>query len=147
MASSAAADRPKEQLARAVRQGATLIGARRVGNAYAPGLLVHVPDDADVHDEEVFGPIGVVYRSRDEDNAVAIANHTSYGLDSYVYTYDPEQARRIADRIEAGMAFINRGFDVSPQLACGGVKASGYGRADGRWAAEEFMNQKLVLTA
>ncbi len=147
MASSAAADRLEEQLARAVRQGATLIGARRVGNAFAPGLLVDVPDDADVHGEEVFGPIGVVYRARDEDDAVAIANHTSYGLGSYVYTNDPEQARRIADRIEAGMTFINRGFDLSPQIAFGGVKASGYGRAGGRWAAEEFMNQKLVLTA
>ena len=147
MASSAAADRLEEQLARAVRQGATLIGARRVGNVFAPGLLVDVPDDADVHGEEVFGPIGVVYRARDEDDAVAISNHTSYGLGSYVYTHDPEQARRIADRIEAGMTFINRGFDVSPQLGFGGVKASGYGRAGGRWAAEEFMNQKLVLTA
>jgi succinate-semialdehyde dehydrogenase/glutarate-semialdehyde dehydrogenase len=146
MASAAAADRLQEQLARAVRQGATLIGARRVGNAFAPGLLVDVPDDADVHGEELFGPVGVLYRARDEDDAVAIANRTSYGLGSYVYTDDPEQARRVADRVEAGMSFINRGFDVSPHLGFGGVKASGYGHAGGRWAAEEFMNQKFVVT-
>ncbi len=147
MASSAAADRLGEQLARAVRQGATLIGARRVGNTFAPGLLVDVPEEADVHGDEVFGPVAVVYRARDEGDAVAIANRTSYGLGSYVYTHDPAQARRIADRIESGMTFINRGFDVSPQLGFGGVKASGYGRAGGRWAAEEFMNQKFVVTA
>ncbi len=58
---------------------------------------------------------------------MAIANRTSYGLGSYVYTDDPEQARRIADRIEAGMTFINRGFDLSPQIAFGGIKASGTG--------------------
>jgi succinate-semialdehyde dehydrogenase/glutarate-semialdehyde dehydrogenase len=147
MASAAAADRLQEQLARAVAQGATLIGARRVGNVFAPGLLVDVPEDADVHGEELFGPVAVLYRAPDEDDAVAVANRTSYGLGSYVYTDDPEQARRVADRVEAGMSFINRGFDVSPQLGFGGVKASGYGRAGGRWAAEEFMNQKFVVTA
>ncbi len=147
LASSTAADRLERQLARAVRHGATLIGGRRVGDTFAPGLLLDIPPDADVHDEEVFGPIGLAYRAKDEDDAVAIANRTSYGLGSYIYTHDTEQARRVAERIEAGMTFINRGGDASPQLPFGGVKASGNGRAGGRWAAEEFLNQKTIVTA
>ena len=86
--------------------------------------------------EEFFGPVGVVYRVADEDAAVTLANDTSFGLGSYVYTNDPKQAARVADRIEAGMVYVNIVGADSPELPFGGVKRSGTARELGLLAAD-----------
>ena len=85
----------------------------------------------DAYREEFFGPVGVVYRVADEDEAVAIANDTSFGLGSYVFTTDEEQAARVADKIDAGMVYVNVVLADSPELPFGGVKRSGHLAGDG----------------
>ncbi|GAA4956961.1 hypothetical protein GCM10023205_19100 [Yinghuangia aomiensis] len=89
---------------------------------------------------------GMVFSAADEDEAVRIANDTPYGLGSYVFTTDPEQARRVADRIEAGMVFVNGVQADGAELPFGGIKRSGFGREPGRLRIEEFVNKKLVRT-
>lgn len=79
-----------------------------------------------------------------EDEAVAVANDTPYGLGSYVFTTDPDQALRVADRIEAGMVFVNVVGADAAELPFGGVKRSGFGRELGRYATEEFVNRKMI---
>ena len=148
LSSLAAAERLQEQVDRAVAQGATLVaGGTRDGAFYEPTVLTGVTSDMDVYREELFGPAGVVYKVADEDEAVAIANDTSFGLGSYVYTTDPEQAERIANKIDAGMVYVNIVLADSPELPFGGVKRSGTAREMGLLAADEFVNKKLIRVA
>jgi succinate-semialdehyde dehydrogenase / glutarate-semialdehyde dehydrogenase len=145
LSSLTAAERLAEQVDRAVAQGATLVtGGTRDGAYYPPTVLTDVTPDMDVYREELFGPVGVVYRVADEDAAVALANATPFGLGSYVYTTDPAQAERVADRIEAGMVYVNLVLADSPELPFGGVKRSGTSREMGLLAADEFVNKKLI---
>ena len=148
LSSSAAADRLQEQIDRAVAQGATLTtGGTREGTYIAPTVLTDVTSDMDVYGEELFGPAGVVYRAADEDDAVRIANDTAFGLGSYVFTTDAEQAERVADRIDAGMVYVNLVLADSPELPFGGIKRSGTSRELGLLAADEFVNKKLIRIA
>ncbi len=144
LSSAKAADRLEEQLRRAVAGGATLVGGTRDGNFVAPGVLTGVTPDNGVHREELFGPVAIVYRVDSEDEAVAVANDTPYGLGSFVFTTDPDQALRVADRIEAGMVFVNVVGADAAELPFGGVKRSGFGRELGRYATEEFVNRKMI---
>jgi succinate-semialdehyde dehydrogenase/glutarate-semialdehyde dehydrogenase len=145
LSSLAAAERLADQVDRALAQGATLVaGGTRDGAFYAPTVLTGVTKDMDAYCEEFFGPVGVVYRVADEDEAVALANDTSYGLGSYVFTTDQEQAARVADRIDAGMVYVNLVLADSPELPFGGVKRSGTSREMGLLAADEFVNKKLI---
>ncbi|GEP48551.1 NAD-dependent succinate-semialdehyde dehydrogenase [Microbacterium saccharophilum] len=148
LSSLTAAERLAEQVDRAVAQGATLVTGGVRDGAYYPGtVLTGVTEDMDAYREEFFGPVGVVYRVADEDEAIAVANGTPFGLGSYVFTTDAEQAKRVADRIEAGMVYINVVLADSPELPFGGVKRSGTGREMGLLAADEFVNKKLIRTA
>ncbi|MGO2747509.1 NAD-dependent succinate-semialdehyde dehydrogenase [Microbacterium sp.] len=148
LSSLAAAERLQAQVDGAVSQGATLLtGGTRDGAFFAPTVLADVTADMDVYREELFGPAAVVYRAADEDDAVAIANGTPFGLGSYLFTTDAEQAQRVADRIEAGMVYINLVLADSPELPFGGVKRSGTSRELGLLAADEFVNKKLIRTA
>ena len=145
LSSLAAAERLADQVDRALAQGAILVaGGTRDGAFYAPTVLTGVTKDMDAYREEFFGPVGVVYRVADEDEAVALANDTSYGLGSYVFTTDQEQAARVADRIDAGMVYVNLVLADSPELPFGGVKRSGTSREMGLLAADEFVNKKLI---
>ena len=102
LSSLAAAERLEAQVDAAVAQGARLVtGGTRDGAFYAPTVLADVTPEMDVYREELFGPAGVVYRVAGEEEAVRLANDTSFGLGSYVYTTDPAQAERIADAIDA----------------------------------------------
>lgn len=148
LSSLAAAERLQQQIDTAVAQGATLLtGGTRDGAFFAPTLLADVTDDMDVYREELFGPAGVVYRVADEDAAVALANDTSFGLGSYVFTTDAEQAERVANAIDAGMVYVNLVLADSPELPFGGVKRSGTSRELGLLAADEFVNKKLIRVA
>jgi succinate-semialdehyde dehydrogenase/glutarate-semialdehyde dehydrogenase len=147
LSSVAAADNLRAQVARAVEQGATLASAGRDEGAYvAPGVLTGVTPGDDVYAQELFGPIAMVFRARSEDDAVRLANDTPYGLGSYVFTDDAEQAARVADRIEAGMVFVNGVLLDGAELPFGGIKRSGFGRELGRYGIEEFVNKKLIRT-
>jgi succinate-semialdehyde dehydrogenase/glutarate-semialdehyde dehydrogenase len=145
LSSSTAADRLQEQLDRAVANGATLhaTGERR-GNFFAPIVLTDIGPENPARREEFFGPVASVYRVANEDEAVAVANDIPFGLGSYVYTTDAEQAQRVADRIDAGMVFVNIVLADGVELPFGGVKRSGTGREMGRLATDEFVNKKLI---
>ena len=143
-----AATRVESQVEKAVAQGATkVLGGARDGAYYPATVLTGVTPKMDAYREEFFGPVGVVYKVADEDAAVQLANDTSFGLGSYVYTTDPAQAARVADRIDAGMVYVNIVMADSPELPFGGVKRSGTSREMGLLAADEFVNKKLIRTA
>ena len=145
LSSVAAAERLEKQIRDAAAQGATIVtGGTRDGAFFTPTVLTGVTPEMDVYREELFGPAGVVYRVADEDEAVRLANDTPFGLGSYVYTTDPEQAKRVADRIEAGMVYVNLVLADEPGLPFGGIKRSGTGRELGLLAADEFVNKKLI---
>ena len=149
LSSVEAATRLQGQVDRAVAQGATVVtgGGSRDGAFYPPTVVTGVTPEMDAYREEFFGPVGVVYRVADEDAAIRLANDTSFGLGSYVYSNDPEQAARVADRIDAGMVYVNIVMADSPELPFGGVKRSGTARELGLLAADEFVNKKLIRTA
>lgn len=148
LSSLTAAERLEEQVNRAVEQGATLVaGGTRDGAFYGSTVLTDVTEDMDAYREEFFGPVGVVYKVADEDEAVAVANDTPFGLGSYVFTTDEEQAQRIADKIDAGMVYVNVVLADEAGLPFGGVKRSGTSREMGLLAADEFVNKKLIRVA
>lgn len=147
LSSQAAADNLDRQLDEAVGGGAELTRAgERTGAFHPSGVLTGVTTDNPAYRQELFGPVAMVFKAADEDDAVRIANDTPYGLGSYVFTPDPAQAQRVADQIDAGMVFVNGvGLDAA-ELPFGGVKRSGFGRELGRYGMEEFVNKKLVRT-
>jgi succinate-semialdehyde dehydrogenase/glutarate-semialdehyde dehydrogenase len=145
LSSQIAADRLEDQVQRAVAQGATVIaGGKRNGNYFEPTVLTDITPENDIYREELFGPVAQVYRVQSEDEAVALANDTPFGLGSYVMTTDPEQAERVADKIDAGMVYVNIVGADSAVLPFGGTKRSGFGRELGRYGADEFVNKKLI---
>ncbi|HET7180662.1 MAG TPA: NAD-dependent succinate-semialdehyde dehydrogenase [Candidatus Limnocylindrales bacterium] len=148
LSSLEAAARVADQVDKAVAQGAKkVIGGARDGAYYPVTVLTDVTPAMDAYREEFFGPVGVVYRVADEDAAVKLANDTPFGLGSYVYSTDPAQAARVADRIDAGMVYVNCVLADEPGLPFGGVKRSGTSRELGLLAADEFVNKKLIRTA
>ena len=145
LSSKKATETLTEQVARAVAQGATLVtGGTSEGNFYAGTVLTDVEPGSDAFHEEFFGPVAQIFSVPDEAAAVALANNTPFGLGSYVFTTDPEQALRVADGIEAGMVFINLVGADGAELPFGGVKRSGSGRELGRFGADEFVNKKMI---
>ena len=148
LSSQLAAERLSEQLDEAVAQGANLVaGGERRGNFVSPGVITGVTPQMNVHHEELFGPVAVVYKVGSEQEAVELANDTPFGLGSYVFTTDKQQAERIADAIDAGMVYVNVVNADAPELPFGGVKRSGSGRELGRLGADEFVNKKLIRIA
>lgn len=148
LSSATAADRLEDQVRRAVDAGAEVVaGGKREGNFFEPTIITGIEPGADASQEEFFGPVAQVYRVGSEDEAVELANQTPFGLGSYVMTTDPEQAERVADRIEAGMVYVNLVGADSPELPFGGFKRSGFGRELGRYGADEFVNKKLIRSA
>jgi len=145
LSSLRAAETLDEQVKRAVENGAKLVrGGGRNGAFFETTVLTDVAPGNPASQEEFFGPVAQVYRAKDEDEAVRIANDTPFGLGSYLYTTDKEQASRVADRIEAGMVFVNVVLADGAELPFGGVKRSGSGRELGRFGADEFVNKKLI---
>ncbi|MGV1047815.1 MAG: NAD-dependent succinate-semialdehyde dehydrogenase [Solirubrobacterales bacterium] len=148
LSSATAADRLEDQVKRAVDGGAELVaGGNRDGNFFEPTVLTGIKPGDDASQEEFFGPVAQVYRVGSEEEAVELANQTPFGLGSYVMTTDEEQGERVADRIEAGMVYVNLVGADSPELPFGGFKRSGFGRELGRFGADEFVNKKLIRSA
>ncbi|KJQ55628.1 NAD-dependent succinate-semialdehyde dehydrogenase [Microbacterium sp. SA39] len=148
LSSEEAAASLQKQVARAIEAGARLaLGGGRSGAFFEPTVLTGVTEQMAAWSEEFFGPVAVVYRATDEADAVRIANGTPFGLGSYLFSTDAEQAARVADQIEAGMVYVNLVLADSPELPFGGVKRSGIGRELGFLGADEFVNKKLIRTA
>jgi succinate-semialdehyde dehydrogenase/glutarate-semialdehyde dehydrogenase len=145
LSSLKAAENLDEQVKRAVDHGATLVrGGSRDGAFFQTTVLTDVSPENPASKEEFFGPVAQVYRAKDEDDAIRLANDIPFGLGSYVYTTDAEQALRVADGIEAGMVFVNLVLADGAELPFGGVKRSGSGRELGRFGADEFVNKKMI---
>ena len=145
LSSTIAADRLQDQLDRAKAGGATVVlGGERTGNFFEPTVLTDVTPDNDAYREELFGPVAVVYKVGSEEEAVRLANDTAYGLGSYLFTTDKDQAERVANQIDAGMVYVNIVGADGAELPFGGVKRSGSGRELGRYGADEFVNKKLI---
>ena len=137
------------QINEATSHGAKiLLGGGRFGQVGAflePTVLTNLKPDNPAYRQEFFGPVALIFPARDEDEAIAIANDSPFGLGGSVYSTDVERAKRVASRIETGMVFINYP-DVSwPDLPFGGIKRSGYGKELSNLGLEEFVNKKLIL--
>jgi succinate-semialdehyde dehydrogenase/glutarate-semialdehyde dehydrogenase len=145
LSSASAAETLQDQLDRAVAGGAEIVaGGERKDNFFPSTVVAGVTPDNDAYHEEFFGPVAMVFRAGSEEEAIEIANDTPFGLGSYVFSNDPEQAQRVADGLDAGMVYVNGvGLDGA-ELPFGGVKRSGFGRELGRLGIEEFVNKKLI---
>lgn len=148
LASVADADQVAAQVETAVRQGARLrTGGRRIdrpGAYLEVAVLTDLTPEMDAYTEEIFGPVVQVFRAETEEEAIAIANDSPFGLGASVFGTDPHRARRVADQIEAGMVYLNRSGGSQADLPFGGIKRSGLGRELGPLGIEEFMNKKSI---
>jgi succinate-semialdehyde dehydrogenase/glutarate-semialdehyde dehydrogenase len=147
LSSTVAADRLEDQVKRAVDQGATMLaGGNRDGNFFEPTILTDITPENDAYSEEFFGPVAQVYCVASEEEAVKLANDTPFGLGSYLMTNDADQAKRVADEIDAGMVYVNIVGADAAETPFGGTKRSGFGRELGRFGADEFVNKKMIRT-
>jgi succinate-semialdehyde dehydrogenase/glutarate-semialdehyde dehydrogenase len=147
LASISAADEVAAQVETAVRQGATLrTGGRRIGpGAFLEAtVLTDITPEMDAYYEEIFGPVVLVFRAETEEEAIAIANDSPFGLGASVFGTDQDRMRGVADRIEAGMVYLNKAGGSVADLPFGGIKRSGMGRELGALGIEEFMNKKSI---
>lgn len=135
----------------AVARGAQLlVGGKPVdgpGHFYPPTVLIGVPPEAEIAHTEIFGPVAALTPFTSEDEVLAAANGTPFGLVSYVYTNDLHRALRVCERLEAGMVGLNQGMVSNPAAPFGGVKHSGLGREGGTVGIEEFLEIKYVAVA
>jgi len=148
LSSISARDEIVERIEDAAQNGdaTVVVGGRaldRDGAYMEPALLTDVDPRADIGRNEIFGPVALLYRAADVEEAVAIANDTDYGLGSYVYSADLDLARDVASRMEAGMTWINEAGGGAPGQPFGGIGRSGYGRELGQWGVDEFANEHL----
>ena len=137
-----------DQVKAAVKGGATIaLGGKRIdrpGAFMEPTILTHVTPHNPAFRDEFFGPVAMVFRVKDEDQAIKLANDSDFGLGGSVFTKDIERGKRVASRVETGMMFINNIDWTDPALPFGGIKDSGYGRELGDMGIQEFVNKKLV---
>ena len=131
-----------------IQAGAKLLtGGKPVagpGNFYQPTVLTNIPKESPAYREEFFGPVASIFRVKDIDGALAIANDSRFGLGSSAWTNDPAERERFINDLEAGMVFINSMVASDSRLPFGGVKASGHGRELGPYGIREFTNAKTV---
>jgi succinate-semialdehyde dehydrogenase/glutarate-semialdehyde dehydrogenase len=140
-----------DQVNRAVANGATLVmGGKRIdrpGSFIQPTILTNIQPGNPAFREEFFGPVALFFRVKNEDEAVALANNSDFGLGGSVFTQDIPRGTRVARRIDTGMVFVNHPTWTAPDLPFGGIKNSGYGRELSSMGIQEFVNKKLVRVA
>ena len=140
-----------KQVDGAVAKGARLVmGGKRIdrpGSFMQPTILTDVRPDNPAFRQEFFGPVALFFRVKNEDEAIALANDSDFGLGGSVFTKDVARGKRVASRVETGMVFINNISWSDAELPFGGIKDSGYGRELGNMGIQEFVNKKLVRVA
>lgn len=145
MARTDLAEELAKQLQETISQGAKLeLGGTHEGCNFAPTLLTGVTNNMTAFKEETFGPVAVIIEAADENEAIALANETDFGLGSALWTSDLDKAARLATQIESGNVFINAMVRSDARLPFGGVKQSGYGRELSLEGTHEFLNIKTV---
>ena len=139
----------QEHVADAVAKGAKVVAGGKPhelgGTFYAPTILTGMTRDMKVTREETFGPVAALYRFKDEDEVIGLANDTPYGLASYFYTQNLGRAFRVAEALETGIVGVNEGIISTEVAPFGGVKESGLGREGSKYGLDEYMELKYVL--
>ncbi len=151
LATTAAVDRLEAHVQAAKQAGARILtGGERMlgdGNYFEPTVLVNVPRTATVYREELFGPVAMLFRVQDLDEAIDLANDTPFGLSASAWTRDPAEQQRIVSELQCGGVFLNAMVASDPRLPFGGIKRSGYGRELSAAGMREFLNAKTVVIA
>jgi succinate-semialdehyde dehydrogenase/glutarate-semialdehyde dehydrogenase len=137
-----------KQVRESVSHGAHVFaGGDRIphqGAFMQPTILTNIMPDNPAFRQEFFGPVALFFPAKDEEEAIALANNSPFGLGGSVYTSDVEQGKRFASRLDTGMAFVNYPFISAPDLPFGGIKRSGYGKELSSLGIQEFVNKKLI---
>ncbi len=148
LSSEGAAEKVEKQVDETVKAGAkVLLGGKRIDRAgafYEPTILTGIKKGMTAYHEEIFGPVAMIYRVKDENEAIALANDSSFGLGGSVHSKNIDRAVEVASQIETGMVFINESTGSRADLPFGGTKRSGYGRELGAYGMNEFVNKKLI---
>ncbi len=151
LSSRKAAETLAEQVDDAVSKGATLHAGGKLSEGpdahYTPAVLTGITKDMRAYSEELFGPVAVVYRVGSDEEALELANDTTYGLGGSVFSADVDRATKLAQRLEVGMAAVNSPAGEGAEIPFGGVKRSGFGRELGPLGMDEFVNKRLLYTA
>ena len=151
LATARAVELLEAQVKAATRVGArVLTGGERMlgeGNYFEPTVLTGVPRTSAVYREEIFGPVAMLFRATDIDEAIAIANDTPFGLAASAWTRDPAEQQRFVAELQCGAVFLNAMVASDPRLPFGGIKRSGYGRELSATGMREFLNAKTVVIA
>lgn len=151
LSSEAALEILLKQVDEAVSHGAKILtGGRRVdrkGSFMQPTILTGITPDNPAYRQEFFGPVALILPAKDEEEAIAIANDSPFGLGASIYTQDIEHGKRVASRVESGMVFINYPSVSTADLPFGGIKRSGYGKELSDLGIQEFLNKKLICVS
>jgi succinate-semialdehyde dehydrogenase / glutarate-semialdehyde dehydrogenase len=151
LSSRKAAETLAEQVEDAVSKGATLHAGGVLSDGpdahYSPAVLTGVTQEMRAYSEELFGPVAVVYRVGSDEEALELANDTTYGLGGAVFSTDVERARSLAERLEVGMSNVNSPAGEGAEIPFGGVKRSGFGRELGPLGMDEFVNKRMFFVA
>ena len=148
LSSEEAAENLQKQIDKSVKEGAKIaLGGKRIegkGAFIEATILTDIKPGMTAYSEELFGPVASFYRVKDEDEAIKLANDSPYGLGGSIFSKDIERAKKLADKIDTGMVFINHPTWTKTNLPFGGTKRSGYGRELSSLGIEEFVNKKLI---
>ena len=151
LATAHAVDLLEEQVKAATRVGARILtGGERMlgaGNYFEPTVITGIPRNSAVYREELFGPVAMLFRAQDLNEAIEIANDTPFGLGASAWTHDPAEQQRLVTELQCGGIFLNTMVASDPRLPFGGIKRSGYGRELSAAGMREFLNAKTVVIA